>query len=1304
MEYEYFDLLKIKLEEAYAVASEARSKGFDPEKEVEIKIAKDVAARVEGIVGPPGICDIIRNMEKTGLNRETIAFEVAKKIAIGEVIKGTAEERIEQAVRTGVAILTEGVLVAPTEGISKINIKKNPDGSEYVSVYYSGPIRSAGGTAAALSVVLADIARKAAGIADYRATDSQIERYVEEVNIYEGRIAHLQYKPPDEDVRWISRNCPVCIDGEPTGDIEASVHRNIAGVETNRIRGGIPLVICEGIAQKAAKVFKYTKKLGLEWDWLEKIIKVTRKADKIEIKPDSTYLEGLVAGRPVFAYPSTKGGFRLRYGRSRTNGIMAKNIHPAIMVLLDGFLAYGTHMKIERPGKGCVISSCDGIEPPIIKLKNGSVVKVNSLEEAEKLKNDIDSILFLGDMLVPFGDFLKSNHPLIPGGWCEEWWLKEVEAKGVVPSETAKSDALEAFDFSKKHNVPLHPNFTFNWENIHISDLKILMKLLASGEATFDNGKIVSFKLAGFEGKKYLEALFIEHNVKDGKEIWLNGEDATALLITMGMLNGTEIKEISFDETVTEETIIQQILERICGVHIKIKAPTYIGARMGRPEKAKERPMDGSPNVLFPTGSQKNRSIAKLYKTLKSRDGEKTTILELARYRCKNCNKITFNRNCTSCHSETELQRICAKCNAIVDKDIHCDFKTVCYDKRPVDIVEIVEEIKKMLGGIPEDVKGVKGLSNPTRIPERLEKGFLRAKYEVFVFRDGTSRFDATDVPLTHFMPKEIGLSLEKAIELGYTKDYLGNNLTSDSQLVPLKHQDVLLSKRGAEYFFKVSKFIDEMLVYLYGLKPFYNLESEEDLIGHMAAGLSPHTSAAALCRIVGITEANVGYAHPYFHTAKRRNCFYPNTKINIATETGEITETIRDITERMTKENPEKIKKFDDGTIKIELEQKWFISSICPKSRKIIKRRIKCFMKTVAPEYWIKIYTNQNEMIVTPDHNVLCIERGELKAIEADNVKEGMLIPIKMKSESSDDKKIFTREIIAEPIIKIEKMHENKSAYCLDIETETNNLIEKNILLENGIFCIRCDGDEDCLILLMDALINFSRKYLGDTRGGTMDTPLVMTSAIDPREVDDEVHCMELVTSYPLDFYMAAEKKTFPGEIKIKTIKDVLGTLEQFGQIPITHHCSTIDKGITRTNYVRLDSIPEKIEAQFALQGKIDAVDQKDAAERLILSHFIPDLYGNLRSFSRQTFRCVNCNESYRRVPLAGKCVKCGGNLLLTINKGGIKKYLEISKRIVEEYKLPDYLKQRLDLLDKEIKNIFEDDKIKQMGLSDFV
>jgi len=34
-------------------------------------------------------------------------------------------------------------------------------------------------------------------------------------------------------------------------------------------------------------------------------------------------MKELIAGRPVFSYPSKKGGFRLRYGRARTTGTAA---------------------------------------------------------------------------------------------------------------------------------------------------------------------------------------------------------------------------------------------------------------------------------------------------------------------------------------------------------------------------------------------------------------------------------------------------------------------------------------------------------------------------------------------------------------------------------------------------------------------------------------------------------------------------------------------------------------------------------------------------------------------------------------------------------------------------------------------------------------------------------------------------------------------------------------------------------------------------------------------------------------------
>ncbi|MBI4399895.1 DNA polymerase II large subunit, partial [Candidatus Micrarchaeota archaeon] len=122
---EYFPYLQKKLEEAYAIAKEARSKNMDPEPEPEIIPTSDIATRVEGLVGPKGIADGIRAL---GLDRphEIIAFEIAKEILVGKYGKGDKEKLIDQAVRTGVAILTEGVLVAPTEGIASIRLKQNP--------------------------------------------------------------------------------------------------------------------------------------------------------------------------------------------------------------------------------------------------------------------------------------------------------------------------------------------------------------------------------------------------------------------------------------------------------------------------------------------------------------------------------------------------------------------------------------------------------------------------------------------------------------------------------------------------------------------------------------------------------------------------------------------------------------------------------------------------------------------------------------------------------------------------------------------------------------------------------------------------------------------------------------------------------------------------------------------------------------------------------------------------------------------------------------------------------------------------
>jgi len=245
-------------------------------------------------------------------------------------------------------------------------------------------------------------------------------------------------------------------------------------------------------------------------------------------------------------------------------------------------------------------------------------------------------------------------------------------------------------------------------------------------------------------------------------------------------------------------------------------------------------------------------------------------------------------------------------------------------------------------------------------------------------------------------------------------------------------------------------------------------------------------------------------------------------------------------------------------------------------------------------------------------------------------------------------------------------------------------------------------DGDELGFMMLMDGLLNFSKEFLPETRGGKMDAPLVLTTRLDPKEVDDEVHSMDRASVYPLEFYEAAQRFANPSEVKVDLVSDHLGKPDAMFGIQFTHDAAL--SGPYVTTYVKFSNMQHKVEDELALMERIEAVDAAEAAERIILNHFFPDLYGNLRSFSKQSFRCVGCNAKYRRVPLIGKCRKCSGKLLLTISKGGIEKYLKLSQVMAERFHLPEYLKQRLLLIEKEIASIFNDEQVKQFKLAEYV
>ena len=233
-----------------------------------------------------------------------------------------------------------------------------------------------------------------------------------------------------------------------------------------------------------------------------------------------------------------------------------------------------------------------------------------------------------------------------------------------------------------------------------------------------------------------------------------------------------------------------------------------------------------------------------------------------------------------------------------------------------------------------------------------------------------------------------------------------------------------------------------------------------------------------------------------------------------------------------------------------------------------------------------------------------------------------------------------------------------------------------------------------------MDALLNFSPKLLSNHRGATQDEPLVLTSVILPTEVDDMVFDMDIAWRYPLELYESCLEYKPANEVKIKTLKEVLGKEGQYESWGFTHDTDNFNNGVRCSSYKTLPTMQEKVEKQMILVEKLRAADTDDVARLIIERHFIRDLKGNLRKFSMQQFRCVSCNEKFRRPPLKGNCSKCNGKIIFTISQGSVIKYLDPSLSLATKYKVPAYLRQTLELTKQRVDMLFGKEKDKQEGL----
>ncbi|MFA5176330.1 MAG: DNA polymerase II large subunit [Candidatus Nanoarchaeia archaeon] len=1162
----YFENINLGIQEAYKKANLARAKGYDPDLEVSIPLTKDMSERVIGLVSVvapqiinSGIIERIKELEKEyGLQDWRVAFRAAEEVAQEKFCKFKNKiEAIEVGLRLGLAYLTNGVVSSPLEGFVKLEAKKRKDGKEYLCLYFSGPIRSAGTTASCAFIGLADYVRLKLGYDVYDPTQEEIKRASSEIHYFHDRITNLQYLPSEQEIEFLTKNLPIQIDGDPSEEIEVPNYKDLERIKANKLRSGYCLVMAEGLSQKLAKFWgkfsKWNKEFGMEhWIFAEQFVDLQKKIkagkaviskDGSLVKPDFTYIKDLVAGRPILGYPLRTGTFRLRYGRSRVSGFSSDAICPSTMAVLKNYIAIGTQLRTERPGKSTTLASCDSIEGPIVKLKDGSVIFIENEEHARQVLSEIEEIIFLGDILVNYGDFLDRSHMLLPAGYCEEWWALELEkelkekdkekyTKLLSNPIKEKISAQEAINISRDYKIPLHPRYTYHWKDIKVEQLLSLLDWLKT--AVIKKDRIIfplqydiKKDISGIDPKRVLEVLGVPHKVSAKEYVVIENDWADAFKISLGFYT----KDFDYDTIhkkieKSKELDNLEIINKLSEVKIRDKSGYFIGSRMGRPEKSKMRKMTGSPHTLFPVGEEGGR--LRCFQAA----------LELGRitgdfpnYYCDKCQKETIYPNCEVCNNKTREIWECTLCGKLDKQCMKKDqegnpHKCFMYKTKPIDIKHYFDNAleKLKLAEAPQLIKGVRGALNEQRIPEHLIKGILRALHNIYVNKDGTTRYDMTEATITHFKPKEIGTSIEKLKELGYEKDVYGKDLENEEQILELKCQDVILPsspeslEEGADMIlYRVANFLDDLLVKLYGEEKFYNLKSKKDLVGHLVISLSPHTAAGIVARIIGFSKTQGFYAHPLLHSAMRRDC----------------------------------------------------------------------------------------------------------------------------------------------------------------------------------------DGDEAGVMLIMDALLNFSRKLLSSKRGATQDEPIILSSIIVPAEVDDMVFNMDTAFKYPLEFYEAATNYTKPADFKlIETFRSRLNKPEQYEGLGFTHDTSDINAGVHCSVYKTIPSMEEKVFGQMELAEKIRAVDEVDVAKLIIDRHFIRDIKGNLRKFSQQEFRCVNCNEKFRRPPLKGTCTKCNGKIIFTISEGSITKYLGPSMSLAEKYELPPYLIQDLELTKQRIESMFGKEKEKQEGL----
>ena len=863
----YVKQLKKNITAQIKIASEARSKKHDPWNSIEAKITNSSTKNILSILNIPKLEDYLPRRIDQNKNMLLLAADIAKQTINGRFIKKSQEDLVLLALQNSFVILSRGQSSVPQEYIHRVRIDPT---TKHLTVFFTNTIRHVPGVIIGLVVLISDYIRSILHLNRFQSTPDTIGRYEEEMAIFLNMNDRQQSFEQNHLTLFI-QNIGVELTSEPYERVEVKKYRNLPKL-TNHLRMGL-CVALEKILHNLQHIIRQKRLAGIpEWVWLDNFT-FSRPGQERDFGS-----KDIRSTQPLLSQSKTPGGFRLRYGLSRNIGFGTIGLHPAT-IILTGMLSPGCTVQLDLSDIYYSIGPVSSIMGPLVELNDNSLVRINSIAEYYEVNESIVQIWEMGDILIS-----PSDNPIpeefILSAWTEEWWSEEISNK-----ITEKPSILEQIEdccdispidiyqlikyplryhpswnlsvnLSKYTNIPIHPKFAFNWNEIAISDFIYLVQNieeLNKTKSTSDDNLI-----------RIIKALGVQFEIKDNK---LNVHEFNNFI---PLLRGKAEQITSLVDIEKGKISVESLCQALIGFPVRSLCNRRIGLKLVRIEKSENRVTNPPHHVIFPLGKY-GGSQRDLFKV----NGENPIKITISERFCETCGISSFKSFCPECQQQTSQQYLCRK-GHIVDSQYCAECNRKAYPKSPklVHVGAMFNSaFKKANSPNIQKVKGVLSLNNQYGISEPLIKGILRAKHNIHVFKDGTTRYSYTNSPILTFTPKEIHTSIEELIHLGYTHDIQGEDLTDEEQQIEIFPYDIIINEAGLQFLFSQSKFLDDELVYLYDSSPYYRLRTFENVIGLLIVGISPTSQIGVLGRVIGYTSNNVLYAHPVWHHLKSRQC-----------------------------------------------------------------------------------------------------------------------------------------------------------------------------------------------------------------------------------------------------------------------------------------------------------------------------------------------------------------------------------------------------------------------------------------------